>query len=60
MTVYLGIDWSSKSHTTVFVDEAGQELCKATVQHSWQGFSEIDELRRQLGTLNDSLIYDRL
>lgn len=49
MTVYLGIDWSSKSHTTVFVDEAGQELCKATVQHSRQGFSEIDDLRRQLG-----------
>lgn len=49
MTVYLGIDWSEKSHTAVFVDEQGKELCKATVMHSKAGFSQIDTLRRQLG-----------
>ena len=49
MEVYLGIDWSEKSHTAVFVDEQGQELCQSTVAHSRDGFSKMDQLRSELG-----------
>jgi transposase len=49
MEVYLGIDWSEKSHTVVFVDGKGNELCQSTVAHSKDGFGEIDQLRRELG-----------
>ena len=49
MEVYLGIDWSEKSHTAVFVDRWGKELCQRTVDHSAKGFIELDRLREQLG-----------
>lgn len=49
MEVYLGIDWSEKSHTVVFVDERGKEVCQSTVKHSKDGFGEIDRLRTALG-----------
>jgi transposase len=49
MEVYLGIDWSERSHTAVFVDGKGEELCQSTVAHSGDGFGEMDRLRSQLG-----------
>lgn len=49
MEVYLGIDWSEKSHTAVFVDGEGEALCQVTVGHSRDGFGELERLRSQLG-----------
>jgi transposase len=49
MKVYLGIDWSERSHTAVFVDGKGEKLCQQTVAHSQDGFREMDQLRTGLG-----------
>jgi transposase len=56
MEVYLGIDWSESSHTAVFVDGKGQELCQQTVAHSRDGFGELDRLRKQLGVTSDECV----
>jgi transposase len=56
MEVYLGIDWSESTHTVVFVDGKGQELCQSTVAHSRDGFGELDRLRKQLGVAADQCV----
>ncbi len=56
MEVYLGIDWSERSHTAVFVDGGGKELCQRTVEHSRDGFGELDKLRSQLGVAPDECV----
>ncbi len=56
MEVYLGIDWSERSHTVVFVDGAGKELCQRTVDHNKSGFRELDQLRKNLGVAPDECV----
>lgn len=56
MEVYLGIDWSERSHTAVFVDGEGRPLCQRTVSHSSEGFREMDRLRTELDIGPDQCI----
>lgn len=48
MTVYLGIDWSKDHHDLAFMNEAGQVILQARIEHSGAGFWELDGLRRRL------------
>ncbi|MFN2199902.1 MAG: IS110 family transposase [Caldilineaceae bacterium] len=56
MEVYLGIDWGESSHAVVFVDGEGKELCRKKVEHSVNGFGEIDDLRRGLGVTKEECV----
>jgi transposase len=49
MQVYLGIDWSVKSHAIVFVNEKGAALAQTTITQSVTDFVRLDELRQSLG-----------
>lgn len=49
MAVYLGIDWSTKSHSLTFINEEGATIAKETIPHSAKGFARLDEIRHSLG-----------
>lgn len=48
MTVYLGIDWSTKSHALTFINHKGGIIAQKTIQHTAQGFAQLDQLRTSL------------
>lgn len=48
MAVYLGIDWSTKSHALAFINQEGGTIAEETIRHSAQGFARLDELRSSL------------
>lgn len=48
MTLYMGIDWSSKKHDVTFLNEKGGVIQTATIEHSAAGFHELEKLRSQL------------
>lgn len=48
MSTYLGIDWSEAKHDLAFVNEAGAQVAKATIDHSQQGFEKLTSLCQRL------------
>lgn len=49
MQVYIGIDWSEKKHDVVLMNEQGAIVAQMVIEHSPDGFHELDERCRQLG-----------
>jgi len=49
MTVYLGIDWSTKSHALTFINQEGGSIAQETIRHTAKGFARLDEIRAGLG-----------
>lgn len=49
MSVYIGIDWSTKKHDIVMLNEAGVIIARKTIRHQAKGFAEIERVRQQLG-----------
>jgi transposase len=49
MTVYLGIDWSEKKHDLCFLNEIGEVQQTIKIEHTPQGFVELDKVRERLG-----------
>jgi transposase len=49
MTVYIGIDWSEKKHDLCFQNEVGEVLLTQVIEHSPNGFLQIDQARQRLG-----------
>ena len=49
MSVYMGIDWSTKKHDIVLLNEAGAIIARQTIPHQAEGFEKLDEMRRQIG-----------
>lgn len=49
MQVYIGIDWSESKHDIVFMNEAGGVVTGLTIEHDLEGFSQIEQVREQLG-----------
>jgi transposase len=57
MTVYIGIDWSSKKHDIVFLNEAGGIIAYQTIPHTPLGFEAFDHQRMKLGMeVDDCLV----
>lgn len=48
MAVYLGIDWSTKSHALAFINQEGGTIAEESIRHSAKGFARLDELRAEL------------
>ena len=48
MAVYLGIDWSEKSHAVVFLNQEGGVIAQETIGHTAQGLVRLDQLRQEL------------
>ena len=48
MSVYMGIDWSTKKHDIVFLNEAGAIIARLTIPHQKSGFQQLDEMRQSL------------
>ncbi len=48
MAVYLGIDWSTKSHAVTFINEKGARIAQETILHTAKGFARLDEIRASL------------
>lgn len=48
MAVYLGIDWSTKSHALTFINQEGGTIAEESIRHSAKGFARLDELRSSL------------
>jgi transposase len=48
MSVYMGIDWSTKKHDIVLLNEAGAIIARQTIPHQAEGFEKLDEMRRQI------------
>jgi len=49
MNVYVGIDWSTKKHDIVFLNEAGAIIACLTIPHQVAGFAQLERTREQLG-----------
>jgi transposase len=49
MHVYMGIDWSTKKHDIVLLNEAGAIIARLTIPHQVEGFEQIETTRQQLG-----------
>ena len=49
MTVYIGIDWSEKKHDLSYQNEVGEVLTTLTIEHSPNGFLQIEKARARLG-----------
>jgi len=49
MSVYMGIDWSTKKHDIALLNEVGAIIARQTIPHQAEGFEKLDEMRRQLG-----------
>jgi hypothetical protein len=49
MSVYMGIDWSTKKHDIALLNAAGAIIARQTIPHQAEGFEKLDEMRRQLG-----------
>ena len=49
MSVYVGIDWSTKKHDIAFLNEAGAIITCLTIPHQVMGFEQIERTREQLG-----------
>lgn len=48
MTVYLGIDWSKKSHALAFLNQEGGIIAQETIRNTAKGFARLDEMRSGL------------
>jgi transposase len=48
-SLYLGIDWSTKKHDVVVVNQTGAEIARLVIAHSPEGFMQLDQLRQDLG-----------
>lgn len=49
MQVYIGIDWSENKHDIVFMNQAGAVIAELTIEHTPEGFLELDAARTRLG-----------
>lgn len=49
MKVYIGIDWSKDKHDLAFMNAAGRVVQRKVIQHSEDGFWELEHMRRKLG-----------
>jgi transposase len=49
MTVYLGIDWSEKKHDVTFLNEEGQIIGQARMNHTPEGLLILEKTRQYLG-----------
>jgi transposase len=56
MAVYLGIDWSEKSHALVFLNETGGVIAQESIRHSSQGLGRLDQIRRELAVEADRCV----
>jgi transposase len=48
MSVYMGIDWSTKKHDIVILNEAGAIIARDTIPHQASGFQQLNEIRLSL------------
>ena len=48
MSVYIGIDWSTKKHDIVILNEAGAIIARLTIPHQAAGFQQLDVTRQEL------------
>jgi transposase len=56
MTVYIGIDWSEKKHDLCFLNEIGEVQQTLQIQHTPQGFLELDKARERWGVQNSECV----
>jgi transposase len=56
MQVYLGIDWSEKKHDIIFMNESGAPIAQLTIDHTPEGFHELDRMREKLGLERDQCL----
>jgi transposase len=48
MQVYIGIDWSENKHDVAFMNQAGAVIADLTIEHTPDGFLELDATRAKL------------
>jgi transposase len=56
MAVYLGIDWSKKSHALAFLNQEGGIIAQETIRHTATGFARLDEIRSALDVSADACV----
>lgn len=57
MTVYIGIDWSSKKHDIVYLNEEGGIIAYQTIPHTPLGFEAFNDQRMKLDVdVDDCLV----
>jgi len=56
MQVYIGLDWSSKKHDIVITDETGKRISAGVMEHSQEGFSKVEQMRKRLGVSQDECV----
>ena len=49
MSVYMGIDWSTKKHDIVLLNGVGAIIARLTIPHQVDGFEKLDSTRAQVG-----------
>jgi hypothetical protein len=49
MRLYIGIDWSQSKHDVCFLNQDGSTLAQLVIQHSLEGFWQIEDIRQKLG-----------
>jgi hypothetical protein len=49
MAVYLGIDWSKKSHVVAFINQEGGIIAQESIGHTAKGFAGLEKMRSGLG-----------
>lgn len=49
MTVYIGIDWSSKKHDVTMLNDKGGVIEQFAIEHSVTGFQAFDAAREKVG-----------
>jgi transposase len=50
MQVYIGIDWSENKHDIVFINQQGAVIAEQTIDHTPEGFLELEAACARLGT----------
>lgn len=50
MRLYIGIDWSQNKHDLCFINQAGAILATKVIPHTQEGFWQLEEIRRKLGS----------
>jgi transposase len=56
MAVYLGIDWSKKSHAVTFINQEGGIIAEETIGHTAKGFARLEKMRCGLDVCADECV----
>lgn len=55
MKINIGIDWSSQKHDVQVIDEKGKRRLYKTIEHSRQGFAQIEQMREKMSATHDEV-----